>query len=101
MKNSAIIRVKGSEYYVTEGDEILVAFLGGEKPEVETLLSKIGGKVSVGKPVLSGTTVKIKVLAEEEKGEKISVFKYKAKARYRRKAGFRPKYTRLQIEKIV
>jgi len=34
------------------------------------------------------------------KGKKLSVFKYKAKSRYRKKIGFRPIYSRYLVEKI-
>ena len=36
----------------------------------------------------------------EEKGEKVKVFKFKSKSRYRRHRGFRPQYSRILIEKI-
>ncbi len=56
-------------------------------------------KVVVGKPLVEGA----RVLAEavgEEKGDKIIVFKYKPKVRYRRKKGHRQLYTRLAIKEI-
>jgi large subunit ribosomal protein L21 len=36
----------------------------------------------------------------EPKGEKIKVFKYKPKVRYRRMRGHRQLYTRIEIERI-
>ena len=96
----AVIRIKGQQYKVSEGDEILVGKLVDKKPKVEVLLLADNGKVKVGKPTVKGAKVKIKVLKEEEKGEKLYVQKFKAKSRYRRKMGFRPLYTRLLIEKI-
>lgn len=95
-----VFRLKGNQYKVKEGEEILVGRLGEDKPEAEVLLLVDKGKVKVGKPVLKNVKVKFRVLAEEEKGKKITVLKYKAKSRYRKKRGFRPIYTRLLVEKF-
>ena len=98
MKKYAIIKLQGHQYQVSEKDEILVDKLSeGKEPEV--LLFVDGDKVKVGKPVLKDVTVKIKVV-NEEKGDKIKVFKFKSKSRYRRHRGFRPQYSRILIEKI-
>lgn len=95
----AVIKYKGKQYKVSEGEEILIAKLSG-KIEPEVLLVVDEGKVKVGKPVLKEAKIKIKVLAEEEKGEKLHIYKFKAKSRYRRKTGFRPVYSKILIEKI-
>ncbi|MBI4153588.1 50S ribosomal protein L21 [Candidatus Woesebacteria bacterium] len=96
----AVIKYQGHQYKVVEGEEILVDKLLAES-EPQVLLVVDDGKVKIGKPSLKETKVKIKVLAAEEKGEKLDIFKFKAKSRYRRKTGFRPVYTRLLIEKII
>lgn len=96
----AVIEIKGSQYRVQEGDEILVDKIESKNPETKILLVKDDKKVSIGKPEVKDAKIKIKVLKEEEKGEKLHVQTYKAKSRYRRKIGFRPLYTRLLIEKI-
>jgi len=99
MTKYAVLKIKGTQYKVLEGEEILVAKLGDTKVQADMLLLVEDDKVSIGKPVLKASNLKLKVV-KEEKGEKITVFKYKAKSRYRKKAGFRPKYTRLLVEKI-
>jgi large subunit ribosomal protein L21 len=100
MAKYAVIKIKGTQYKVSEGDEILVGKLGSKRPEAEVLLTVDDGKVSVGKPFVKGTKVKLKMLKDEEKGKKVTVLKYKAKSRYRKKRGFRPVYTRLLVEQI-
>lgn len=105
MKNKldkfAVIRIGGKQYRVSEGEEILVdKLLDPKKVSLEVLLVADGEKVSVGKPVLTKAKVTIKVITEIEKGEKIDIFKYKAKSRERRHVGFRPQFTRLLVEKI-
>lgn len=96
----AVIRIQGHQHKVSEGEELLVDKLGGTKAEPEVLLVVNGDDIKVGTPIVTGARVKIKVLTEIEKGKKIDVLKYKAKSRYRKHIGFRPKYSRLLIEKI-
>ena len=97
----AVIRLGGKQYRVIEKGEVLVdKITDPKKIDPEVLLFADDGKVKVGKPVLKDVKIKIKILAEMEKGEKIEVYKFKAKSRYRKHTGFRPQYTRLLIEKI-
>lgn len=101
MDKFAVIRIGGKQYRVSEGDEILIDKLVNQtKIEPEVLLFVDGEKIEIGTPVLTKVSVKVKVLTELEKGEKIRVFKYKAKSRQRKHLGFRPQYTRLLVEKI-
>lgn len=99
MSKYAVIKLAGHQYKVAEGEELLVDHLTDKKVEPEVLLLVDDGKVKVGQPKVSGAKVSVKLMGEE-KGEKIDVYKYKAKSRYRKHTGFRPLYTRLLIEKI-
>jgi large subunit ribosomal protein L21 len=58
------------------------------------------GSVTVGKPYVAGGKVTAKVIAQQ-RGEKLTVFKYRAKSRYRRKTGHRQSETVVQIESIA
>ena len=97
----AVVEIKGKQYKVEEGGEYLVD-LHSEKEEINSrvLLYKDGKLVSIGKPYLGKINIKVKKL-ENVKGNKIHIMKYKAKSRFRRKTGFRPKYTRILVEKIA
>ena len=64
------------------------------------LLVAKDNEVTVGKPVVEGAKVVAEALGEE-KGDKIIVFKYKPKVRYRRKRGHRQLYTKLAIKQII
>ena len=98
----AVIRIGGKQYKAQEGKEILVDKLADPKKlEPEVLLFVDGEKTKVGKPVVKDVTVKIKVVTEMEKGEKLEIYKFKAKSRYRKHIGFRPQYSRLLVEKIT
>ena len=97
----SIIKLKGHQYKVTEGDEILVDSLKGEKADPKVLLMVNDGKIDIGTPVVEKAKIALTMVGEEdEKGEKIHVFKFKSKSRYRRKSGFRAKLTRLKVESI-
>ena len=99
MAKYSVLRIKGRQYRVEDGQEVLVDLLEG-KPEAEILLTVDGDMVKVGKPIVAGAKVSLKVVTEMEKGEKINIFKYKAKSRYRKRMGFTPKFTRLLVEKV-
>ena len=64
------------------------------------LLIADGDEVTAGKPVIDGAKVTATAL-QNGKGEKVIVFKYKPKVRYRRKNGHRQLFTRLMIDQIL
>lgn len=64
------------------------------------LLLSDGERRLVGTPTVPGARVVATVL-KQELGDKVIVFKYKAKTRYRRKRGHRQGYTRLHIREIL
>lgn len=80
--------------------EKLGASAGSRVELGEVLLVADGDKVTVGMPTVAGARV-IASVVEEGKGDKVIVFKYKAKTRYRRMRGHRQPYTRLAVEEIV
>ena len=100
----AIIETGGKQYRVTEGQTIAVERLEieeGASIELDrVLLIGEGENVTVGKPVVDGARV-LAVCQENGRGDKVIVFKYKPKVRYRRKNGHRQEYTALDIEKIL
>ena len=100
----AIIRDRGMQYRVEEGQIVEVALLDaepGSQVELgEVLLIGGGERAQVGSPLIAGAKVLAKVLGDV-KGDKIVVFKYKNKKRYRRRTGHRQQYTRIAISQIV
>jgi large subunit ribosomal protein L21 len=100
MSKYAVVKINGVQYKVSEGDEILVDKSHDKNVPCEVLLVVDKDKFMLGKPFVAGAKVAFKILASEEKGKKIKILKYKAKSRYRKRLGFRPKYTRLLVEKI-
>jgi large subunit ribosomal protein L21 len=73
----------------------------GETVELERVLFIGGNKDDlVGDPVIKGAKV-VGTCLGETKGDKVIVFKYKAKVRYRKKTGHRQTYTRILVNEIV
>jgi large subunit ribosomal protein L21 len=64
------------------------------------LLLADGENITVGKPYVEGARV-MATVKQNGKGDKIIVFKYKAKVRYRRKNGHRQLFTKVNIDKIL
>ncbi len=74
---------------------------GNETVELDKVyLVADGDKVTVGKPTIAGAKV-IASVVEEGRNDKVIVYKFKAKVRYRRKKGHRQPYTKLAIKEIV
>jgi large subunit ribosomal protein L21 len=99
----AIIQTGGKQYRVSVGDKIVVEKLeaeeGSEVTIDQVLLVGGVGDARVGAPLVAGASVKATVV-EQGKGDKIVVFKYKPKKRYRRRIGHRQPLTMLTITAI-
>jgi large subunit ribosomal protein L21 len=100
----AIIKSGGHQYRVAPGDTIDVEKVEGKVGDTvelgEVLLLGTNDGVQIGSPLVEGARVTAKVVAQR-KGEKLVVFKFKAKKRYRRKTGHRQSLTRLSITDIA
>ncbi|MDE2899779.1 MAG: 50S ribosomal protein L21 [Chloroflexota bacterium] len=104
MSSYAVIQTGGKQYRVQPGDVIDVEKLdqevGARVDFPDVLLVDADGAVSVGTPTVDGARVTAEV-ADQFRGPKIIVYKYKAKTHYRRKNGHRQSYTRLRIRHIL
>ena len=100
----AIIETGGKQYKVTPGQTVDVEKLSAEEGSTvqldKVLMIADGEKTTVGKPVIEGARV-VATVKKNGKGDKVIVFKYKAKVRYRRKNGHRQLFTSLNIDKIL
>ncbi len=99
----AIIETGGKQYKVQVGDLVCVEKLEnevGSTLEFNALMLEKDGKVTAGTPFVKNVKIKAEVV-EHGKGDKIVVYKYKAKKNVRSKQGHRQPYTKVKITEIV
>jgi large subunit ribosomal protein L21 len=99
----AIIETGGKQYTVQEGDVLYIEKLElneGDSVTFDRVLAVSNGEGLVtGTPVVAGASVSA-TIEKHGRGQKIVVYKYKAKKNYRRKQGHRQPYTKVTIGKI-
>ena len=98
----AIIQTGGKQFRVQNGDVIFVEKLNaaeGDVVDFEVLLYEKDGEVKIGAPTLEDVKVQGKVL-QQDRGQKILVFNYKAKKNIRRRKGHRQPFTKVEITAI-
>ncbi|MCD6097133.1 50S ribosomal protein L21 [bacterium] len=98
----AVIKTGGRQFIVKKGDVLEINKIPqqkGERVEFKDVLGIFGDKFLLGQPILDNVVVQGEVLSQE-KGEKVTIIKYKPKTRYRKKMGFRPLITKVKIKEI-
>lgn len=104
MAQLAVIQTGGKQYLVKEGDTLRVEKLDvkdGAELSFDALLvtDEEGKDVKVGTPTVKGAKVSAKVTGVG-KADKVTVIKFHAKTRYKRKAGHRQPFTAITIESV-
>ena len=98
----AIISAGNKQYRVSQGETIYIDKVNqedGSTISFDVLMVENNGEIKVGNPTVAGAKVEGKVLGQV-KGEKITIYKYKSKKNYHRKAGHRQPYTKVEITAI-
>jgi large subunit ribosomal protein L21 len=100
----AIIASGGKQYRVEPGKVVTLERLPGEVGNQvaleQVLMVSDGSQVKIGRPTVSGARVVSEIVAHT-RGEKIDVFKFKKRKKYRRKTGHRQEQTQVRIAEIV
>lgn len=101
----AVVGVSGQQFKVAEGDVLkldrLDRAVGGRAFNLGPVLLMVSGdKVEIGQPVVEGAQVKAKVI-EHKQDKKISILRFEAKSRRRRRKGHRQPVSVVRIEKIT
>jgi large subunit ribosomal protein L21 len=96
----AVIETGGKQYRVATGEKVKIEKLDvdeGKTVEFEKVLLAVNGDdVQVGKPYVEGVKVSGKVV-RQGRADKIIVFRYHPKTRYRKKKGHRQPFTEVEI----
>jgi large subunit ribosomal protein L21 len=99
----AVIRTNGFQYTVEKGSRIVVpALLGKSGDEItmtDVLMCSNEGKVAIGRPILSDVKVEGRI-TKTGKLDKVVIYKFIRREKYRRKKGHRQNYTEVEITDI-
>ncbi len=98
----AVIRTGGKQYRVAEGDLVRVEKLdgaAGDKVSFDEVLFLGGDSPKFGSPLVSGAKVSGEIVSQG-RGEKIIIFKFKRRKKYRRKQGHRQSFTAVKITEV-
>ena len=99
----AVVSSGGKQYRVQQGEILKVEKISGEVGSPvsfdRVLMCADGDNVKIGQPVIEDAIVTGHII-EQGKANKIIVFKYKRRKRYRRKQGHRQQFTAVKIDKI-
>jgi ribosomal protein L21 len=104
----AIIEESGGQRRVEQGESILIDLVGegqakaGDKIKVEKVLvvGEAGGGAKLGTPYVGGASVTLEITEPVVMGDKIHIYKYRAKKQYRRKTGHRQRFTGAKVASI-
>lgn len=96
----AVIETGGKQYKVSPLQKIKIEKLDAKDSDQvvfdKVLLTADGKSVRVGTPYVSGAKVEAKVV-RQGRHDKVIVFKYHSKTRYRKKKGHQQQYTEVEI----
>lgn len=99
----AVFEAKGFQFVGSPGMKLKIPRLDsdiGEKISFEKVLLVKNGDTKIGRPYIEGVSITAEVI-EHGRYEKIIVFKFKKRNRYRRTKGHRQTYTEIKIKDIV
>jgi large subunit ribosomal protein L21 len=99
----AVIKTGGKQYRVSAGETLKIETVAGDVGSA-VVLDKVlmvgnGDKVTVGKPLLAGASVKATIVSHG-RGDKVKIFKMKRRKHYQKHQGHRQNYTEIRIDGI-
>jgi large subunit ribosomal protein L21 len=99
----AVIKTGGKQYRVTQGETLKIETVAGDVGSAivldKVLMVGNGDKVTFGKPLLAGATVKATIVANG-RHDKVKIFKMRRRKHYQKHQGHRQNYTEIRIDGI-
>ena len=100
----AVFKLAGIQFSAEEGETIKVPLREAQKGDkidiTDILLVKDEGNTLVGTPYVADAKIQAEVLGHG-KDDKVLIYKYKRRTKYRRTQGHRQNYSEIKINKIV
>ncbi|MFZ5981944.1 MAG: 50S ribosomal protein L21 [Candidatus Zixiibacteriota bacterium] len=100
----AVFQVGGFQFSGEEGALLKIPRRNektGDKVDIpEVLLVKNNDKVLIGTPFVEGARIEAEVMGAG-KNDKVLIYKYKRRTKYRRTQGHRQDFTKIKINKII
>lgn len=100
----AMFQVSGFQFKAEEGATVRIpqqkAEVGDTLTLEQVMLVKTNDDALIGTPFVDGAKVEAEVVGQT-KGEKVRIYKYKRRTKYRRRQGHRQDYTDIKVNKIV
>lgn len=100
--SSAIIRSGGQQFRVSAGDVLRLASITGDAGQdvvFDEVLALLGESTTLGQPLVKGAKVTAQIV-RQMRDEKLIVFKFRRRKRYKRKNGHRQNLTEVKITGI-
>lgn len=99
----AVFRTGGKQYRARQGERVRIerldAAVGDSVRFDEVLVIGEGGALRVGKPLVEGSNVQAKVIAQGL-GDKVKIVKFRRRKHYQRMKGHRQRFTEVEITSI-
>ncbi len=100
----AVFELAGHQFSVEEGACVKIPFRDvekGSKIDIDSiLLIKDDDNTLIGNPFVDGAKIEAEVLGDG-KDDKVEIYKYKRRTKYRRRQGHRQQYSEIKINRIV
>ncbi|MBU0983217.1 MAG: 50S ribosomal protein L21 [candidate division Zixibacteria bacterium] len=100
----AVFQLAGFQFRAEEGSVLRVpkqeAAVGTKVDLTDVLLVKDGETTTIGTPTVDGAKIEAEVVSNGL-ADKVLVFKFKRRTKYRRTQGHRQPYSEIKIKKIV
>lgn len=100
----AVFKLSGFQFRAEEGAVLQVPRQDGKKGDKleipEVLLVNQGDDTKVGTPFVDGAKIQAELIGHGQ-ADKIRIYKYKRRTKYRKTQGHRQDYSEVKINKIV
>jgi large subunit ribosomal protein L21 len=104
MSMYAVFQLSGVQFTAEEGAVLKVPLQDVEKGNKidinDVLLVKDDSETMIGTPFVAGARIEAEVL-ENGQSDKVQIYKYKRRTKYRRTQGHRQRFTEIRIDKII